>query len=69
MDRGEVYDIVRGRLKDYFVFKECPVCGDNMIMVKFEVDIPEDTGGTVLVDRFRCMGCLKVFGEELREVG
>ena len=63
MERPEVRRIVSEELDEVFPEKYCPHCKADTTMIKVEVWDENDS-----YVRYRCLNCLKLFTEELREV-
>ncbi len=63
MEYHEVRRIVNEELDEIFPEKYCPICKADTTMIMVECWSEEDR-----VVRYRCMNCLKLFTEELKEV-
>ena len=70
----EVEKIVHEYLsKSLRQYKDCPKCGQEMTMLKYQVEVwrnnpPKDESDYGLIDRLRCIGCLSVYEDILQEV-
>ena len=63
MEKYEVRDIIDEVIKRTLQYKDCPVCKDSVPMIKIYRETDDS-----YITLFRCLGCLKLYKEELVEV-
>ena len=66
--RRLIDEIFNRRLDELREFRKCPKCGKETSMVKFFVeDFESKEEPAESIEKWRCLNCLGLFTEELRE--